>query len=80
MSSYEGGKLTSMLVIGEIYIGLLTDEDGHGWYRVKAVNLIDADVSARTLLKIYYPTFNSVCNDTEFPRMLSVLSSTTGLP
>ena len=41
MSSYEGGKLTSMLVIGEIYIGLLTDEDGHGWYRVKAVNLID---------------------------------------
>lgn len=44
---YTNVKPVSLLEIGSFYLAHVVEEDGQGWYRVKAVDLIDANVRMR---------------------------------
>lgn len=46
---YENEQPMSLLVMDDIYLAQVTDEDGPGWYRVRAKELLNRNVSIPTL-------------------------------
>lgn len=45
ISSYKNAKVTSMPAIGDIYVSPIMSDGEENWYRVKILEIIDANVS-----------------------------------